>query len=76
MLIPIEELRQTEAKCNLLMEADEDYHHVLGSLETKYGAKVQERLLRRIVHGGVGPIQLCLEEIAPEEVSERISARP
>ena len=66
MAIPAEELRQTEARCNLLIAADEKYQHLLRCLETKYGARIQARLMRRIVHGGVGPVQLCLKETAPE----------
>lgn len=67
MFIPVDELREVEARCNLLIAANEDYHHALGRLETKYGAKVGERRLRRIVHGGVGPIEVRLEEIPQQD---------
>lgn len=52
---------------------------MLDCLETKYGVKVKERLVRRIVGGGVGPPEVCLEEIAPEATerdARRNSASP
>jgi len=66
MLIPFAELRDSEAKCNLLVAANEDYHHVLECLETKYRTKLKDSLLRRIEHGGVGPVQVCLEQVAAD----------
>lgn len=64
MIIPLTELRESEAKCNLLVSANEDYHPILARLEVKYRTKVKELLLRRIEHGGVGPVEVCLEEVA------------
>jgi hypothetical protein len=60
--IPAEELRRTEAKCNALFRLQEDYHHLISSLEGDYGASVQERHLRKIIGGGAGPEQIVLEE--------------
>src|SRR3954454_14805809 len=74
MLIPITELRDSEAKCNLLVAANEDYHHVLDCLETKYQTKVKGHLLRRVEHGGVGPLEVCLEQIAVDDREQDQSA--
>ena len=77
MSIPQKELLETEKKCNLLVAANEDYHHVLGRLERKYRTKVKGTLFRRTVHGGVGPIELCLEEeSAPETVKAGTNTAP
>jgi hypothetical protein len=60
--IPAEELRRTEAKCNELFRLQEDYRHLISSLEENYGASVQERHVRKIVGGGAGPEQIVLDE--------------
>lgn len=70
MIIPLPELRESEAKCNLLVAANEDYHHVLECLETKYKTKVKEHLLRRVERGGVGTVEVCLEQIAGDLVEQ------
>jgi hypothetical protein len=60
--IPIEELRRTEAKCNSLLAIEEDYQHVLRSLEQRYATRIRERRLRKIVGGAAGPEEVLLEE--------------
>jgi hypothetical protein len=63
-MIPAEQLRRTEAKCNVLFTSDEDDHPLLRSLEERYGAKIREQLVRPVIKGGVGPVQILLEEEA------------
>jgi hypothetical protein len=67
MMIPAEELRRTEAKCNILFLAEENYDHLLRSLEEHYGAKIRAQRVRRIIHGGTGPVQILLEEESPSD---------
>lgn len=58
MPIPVEELRRTEARCNLLLSAQADYHHLLRSVEANYGVKIREQMFRSIVHGSTGPLEM------------------
>jgi len=67
--IPAEELRRTEAKCTALLRLQEDYRHVISSLEENYGASVHERHLRKIVGGSAGPEQILLEEVGQNTAS-------
>jgi hypothetical protein len=60
--ISIEELHRTEAKCNALLGLQEDYQHLLRSLEKNYGVRIHERRIRRIVGGSAGPEQIVLEQ--------------
>jgi hypothetical protein len=67
--IPSEELHRTEAKCNALIGLQEDYRHVITSLEQNYGTSVREHHLRKIVGGGAGPEQVVLEEDESQDVA-------
>lgn len=60
--IPAEELRRTQAKCTALLRLQEDYHHVISSLERNYGARIHEQHVRKVVGGGAGPEEILLEE--------------
>jgi len=60
--IPPEELRRTEEKCNALIALQENYNHLIRSLEVDYGAIVRAHSIRRIVGGGAGVEQILLEE--------------
>jgi hypothetical protein len=67
--IPAEELRRTEAKCTALFGLQEDYHHVIDSLEENYEAKIRERHVRPIIGGGAGPEQILLEEDERQDIA-------
>jgi hypothetical protein len=60
--IPAEELRRVEAKCNALLALEEDYSHLLHSLEMQYKIRVREKRIRRIVGGSARPEEILLEE--------------
>jgi hypothetical protein len=69
--IPAEELRRTEAKCTALLHLQEDYRHVINSLEENYGASVHARHVRKIVGGSAGLEQILLEEAGQNTASSR-----
>jgi hypothetical protein len=70
-MIPTEELRRTEAKCTALLRLQEDYRHVISSLEENYGATIHERHMRKIVGGSPGPEQILLDEVGQNTASNR-----
>lgn len=76
--IPLEELREIEAKCNALLALQEDYRHVVRSLEIKYNIPLREKRIRRIVGGGAGREEILLEEniTIRSEAEERPRALP
>jgi hypothetical protein len=60
--ISTKELLRIEAKCNALLGLQEDYQHLIRSLEENYGVRIHERHIRRIVGGSAGPEQIVLEK--------------
>jgi hypothetical protein len=77
--IPVEELNQTEAKCNVLYALGENYSHLVRLLETKYKVRLREKCIRRIVGGGAGPEEILLLEdnrATSEATEQRTGAAP
>lgn len=70
MNIPPVELRKAETTCNILAELDEDFRHIIDSLERRYGVKVRVQVIRPVVGGGAGPERIIISVI--EEVDAQI----
>lgn len=70
--IPAEQLHRAEAKCNALLEVQEDYGHVISDLEKNYRTRVRQHRVRQIVGGGAGPQRIVLEEAALLEDRVRV----
>jgi hypothetical protein len=60
--IPVNELRRTEAACNVLARLEQDHRPLIRSLEGHYGVSIRERRIRHVVGGGAGPEQILLVE--------------
>lgn len=65
--IPESELCSAQTKCAILAGIDEDYQHIVRSLETKYGVAVRVQTVRSVVRGAVGTEKILLSEMEKDD---------